>query len=80
MGVPRALKNPALTSSLRNRRRSEIGRDVPFGGDDLCRAATEEEIADDAGALHAGKRFDLLEHAVVKVGPLRGRYGGRRGE
>ena len=45
---------------------------VPFDGDDLFPVVTNEQIADDAGALHAGNRLNLFEHAVVKVGPLRG--------
>ena len=52
---------------------------VPFGSDDLFPVATDEQIADDAGALHTGNRLNLFEHAVVKVGPLRGDAEGRRG-
>src|SRR5262249_30665252 len=43
------------------------GPAVPFGGQDLFRVSTDEKIADNAGALHAGERFNLFERPVVKV-------------
>ena len=45
----------------------------------ICSGLPTEQVADDAGALHAGNRLNLFEHAIVHVGPLRGdAKGGRR--
>ena len=52
---------------------------VPFGSEDLFPGVANEQIADDAGALHTRNRLNLFEDAVVKVGPLRGDAEGRRG-
>ena len=43
-GVPRALKNPSLTSSLRNRRCSETVPALPSVVTHLFRVAADEEI------------------------------------
>src|SRR5439155_17756158 len=51
---------------------------VPFDREDLFPVVTDEQIADDAGALHTGNRLHLLEDAVVQVGPLRGDVEARR--
>src|ERR1051325_8428451 len=52
---------------------------VPFDRNDLFPAVSNKQIADDAGVLHTRKRLDRFQHAVVKVGPLRGDAEGRRG-
>ena len=52
---------------------------VAFGREDLFPGVADEQIADDAGALHTGNRLNLFEHAVVKIGPLRGDVEARRG-
>ena len=59
------LKKSALTSSLVNRRRSET---VPSSRSTVRTCSlvvTNEQIADDAGALHTRNRLNLFEHAVV---------------
>jgi hypothetical protein len=48
------LKSPALTSSLRNRKRQEVVRASPSAVSDLFRITADEKIADDARARHAG--------------------------
>ena len=53
---------------------------VPFGGDDRFRVAGDEQIANHAGALDAGERFDLFEHVRVEIDPLRGCNEGVRRE
>src|SRR5262249_15630650 len=51
---------------------------VPFDSEELFAVVANEQIADDAGALHTRSRLNLFEHAVVKVRPLRGDAEGRR--
>jgi hypothetical protein len=54
---------------------------VGFDREDLFPGVTDEQIADDPGALHPRNRLDLFEDTVVKVGPLRGgagRFASRR--
>ena len=53
---------------------------TPLGGEHLFRVATDEEIFYDAGTLHAGKRFNLFEHAIVKTGTLSGYHRSRSGQ
>ena len=50
-----------------------------FGREDLFFVVSNEHIANDAGALYAPNGLNLFEHAVVKVGPLRGDGEARRG-
>src|SRR5882724_3400509 len=53
---------------------------VSLSGDHALRVAADEELAGDAGTLHAGERSGLFEHAVVKISPLRRWHQGRTGE
>ena len=45
---------------------------VAFGGERPFRTAADESVADEAGPLHAGYRFDPLEHAAIEARSLCG--------
>ena len=45
---------------------------VAFDSEDLFPGVTNEQIADDAGALDTGNRLNLFEETVVQVDPLSG--------
>ena len=51
---------------------------ISFDRDDLFPTVRNEQIADDAGTLHTRNRLNRFEHAVVKVGALRGNAESRR--
>ena len=59
-GVPMALKKSALTSSPTKPQALGNRSVVPFDSDDLFPAVTNEQIADDAGALHTRNRLNLF--------------------
>src|SRR4029077_7792935 len=48
------------------------GLGVLLGRKSLFGISTDEQITDDAGALDAGDRCDLIEHARIEAGTLRG--------
>jgi len=54
------------------------GSVVSFGSEELFPRIVDEQIANDASALHTGNRENLLKDAAVQIAPLRGDVDARR--